>query len=170
MTLESLPDVYIDTDVAVNAIISDMENTAASRAALETLLKSENVVHFSIILRMEYAQAIRNLASRGQLPTELRKGFHLDNWSDPVVRTQWMQYGMGQLDTLINDLPTVVELPVSGTIISQASEYMARYALRSQDAVHLATALHYEIPVFWTCDDHFSRVDDLVIEIIREAA
>jgi predicted nucleic acid-binding protein len=44
---------------------------------------------------------------------------------------------------------------------------MAEYSLGSLDVVHLAMALHYEIPVFWTCDDHFERVEEIYGEIIH---
>jgi predicted nucleic acid-binding protein len=170
VTINTQPDIYVDTDLIVNANIRGLSHSEASRRALGAVLHSESLVHFSIILRMEYIQAIRNLALRSQLPQEVRQEFNLDNWENDGVRQRWMDYGLQQLESLIADLPAVVELPLTSSIVYGAAEYMTRYGLRSQDAVHLATALHYEIPVFWTCDDHFARVDDLSVEIIRDEA
>lgn len=71
------------------------------------------------------------------------------------------------LEQYIASLPRAAELPLDRTILDRSVQYMAQYSLGSLDAAHLATAAHYEIPVFWTCDDHFGRVDDVFVEIIR---
>jgi predicted nucleic acid-binding protein len=79
-----------------------------------------------------------------------------------------MHYWRDELERFIATLPYCVELTLNVQIHNNCFDLMARYALRSLDAVHLATALRYEIPVFWTCDDHFERVNDLYVEVIRD--
>ena len=100
----------------------------------------------------------------------MHSAFNLDDWGTSTVRYRWMRYWRDELERFIATLPYCLELTLDTEIQRNCFDLMARYALRSLDAVHLATALHYEIPVFWTCDDHFSRVEDLAVEVIRDTA
>nr|AMP54447.1 PIN domain protein [uncultured bacterium] len=79
-----------------------------------------------------------------------------------------MRFWRDELDRLLDSLPETVELPLTPEVTRRCFDLMARYALRSQDAVHLATAIYYEIPIFWTCDDHFQRIEEIYVEIIRD--
>jgi predicted nucleic acid-binding protein len=168
LPFNSPPDVFLDTDLVVNAVIHGLQNSESCRLACSRLLTSGSRVFYSQVLRIEYMQAIRRLATKRQLPTYLYDEFELSRWSERDVRERWMFSGFDQLRAFLGAFPMSVELALNDVIVREALGLMGRYSLGSLDAVHLATALHYEIPVFWTCDDHFQWVDDLVVEIIRE--
>jgi predicted nucleic acid-binding protein len=162
--------VYLDTDVLVNCVYPDMPDAGASQRAVQLLRETQSRVFLSAITAMEYAQAFRSLATRGTASRAVILEFELGRWNEASIRHRWMTFWRDELERFRRSLPDCVELPITPEINHQSFDLVARYALRSQDAVHLATALHYEIPVFWTCDDHFSRVDELHVAIIRDGA
>lgn len=169
MILAAQPtDVYLDSDLVVNAVVEGLANHEACLQACARLKSAQRQVYFSQILRIEYYQAFRGLATKNQLPGPIYEEFSLDQWSQRDVRRRWMEHGRKQLGLFLRWLPSPTELPLDASVIDHSVTVMARYALRSLDAVHITTALHYEIPVFWTCDDHFLRVDDLAVDIIRD--
>ena len=51
----------------------------------------------------------------------------------------------------------VAVLDVSAQVIDRATELRARYALKTPDAIHLATALESSAAEFWTADAALSR-------------
>ena len=160
-------DVYLDTSFVVNAVFQVLPGSISCIEATDEIRDNQSIVYTSELLRLEYAQALRRLATRRRLPRHLHKRHELDRWAIGSVRYQWLVYGFSELDKYLGTLPIVYELPYDNALMIPTTRFMAEYALGSLDAIHLATALHYEIPVFWTCDDHFQRADDLHIEIIR---
>jgi predicted nucleic acid-binding protein len=113
-------------------------------------------------------QAVRTIATQDRAPAHVIEAYDLKNWWDQTIRKAWLEHCWSLLNEYLESLPVVVELPITRSEIDFAVELMARFALRSQDAIHLATALHYQIPVFWTCDEHFRRVNDIFVEVIRD--
>ncbi len=164
-----LSDVYLDTAFVVNALFGHESGESASARGLAELVSSGGTAYFSEILRVEYFQALRRLATRGRVSTSTLDSFSLQRWNEAEVRRRWLRLGHKELDRFISHLPESVEIPLNRQIIEESVDLMATYALGSLDAVHLATALHYQIPFVWTCDDHFERVDDPFVEIIRDA-
>jgi predicted nucleic acid-binding protein len=163
-------DVYLDTDVLVNLAYTELPNSAACFQACQFLAESGSIVYLSVLSHTEFAQAFRILATRQHVAPHLIDEFDLRSWSKREVRERWLGYWYAEFQSIVASFPEAVHLPVGRAIVQQSVDVMARYALRSQDAIHLATALHYEIPVFWTCDKHFQRVDGIYVEVIREAA
>jgi predicted nucleic acid-binding protein len=49
-------------------------------------------------------------------------------------------------------------LSISDAVFSQATELRARHGLKTPDALHLATALHYGCTELWTNDDRLNKV------------
>jgi predicted nucleic acid-binding protein len=105
--------------------------------------------------------------TKRRLPQEFHERFELDRWADASIRHRWLEYGLSELESYLPGLPTVIEPPYTTHLFHATATCMAEYSLGSLDVVHLAMALHYEIPVFWTCDDHFERVEEIYGEIIH---
>jgi predicted nucleic acid-binding protein len=160
-------DVFLDTSFIVNAVFQNLPGSSACIRATDKVILNQSVIYCSELLRLEYAQALRRLATKRRLPQEFHVRFELDRWADANIRHRWLEYGLSELESYLRGLPTVIELPYTTHLFRATATYMAEYSLGSLDAVHLATALHYEIPVFWTCDDHFDRVDEIYVEIIH---
>ncbi len=60
----------------------------------------------------------------------------------------------------------VAVLDVSSKVIDRATELRARYAFKSPDAIHLATAIEYAASEFWTADAGLARCTDVVVTVL----
>ena len=60
----------------------------------------------------------------------------------------------------------VAVLDVSAQVIDRATELRARYALKTPDAIHLATALESSAAEFWTADAALSRCTDIAVTVL----
>lgn len=169
MISDAVPrDVFLETSFVVNAVFGQLSDSEACREASRQLRDESSVIYSSTLMRLEFAQSLRRLATFRQLPRDLHDQFELDSWSRADVRHRWMDYGTSQVEAYLQSYATVTDLPVTQQILTQSRYFMAEYALRSLDAAHLATAIDFQIPVFWTCDDHFERVREITVEIIRD--
>jgi predicted nucleic acid-binding protein len=168
---EEPPDVsYLDTSVIVAATISGLPNGGASAAFCSSLVVQRKSVAISRIVWLELAQSLRNLASRpGQLPPDLFVRFQLDQWQvSPLVRHRWMRFGVAQFEELMARFVELFEIPFDDAVWRRSVGIMATDGLQSHDAVHVATARVFGVPQFVTLDDHFNRVRDLDVWLIRD--
>lgn len=163
-------DVYLDTSVIVNAIIGGMHHSESCLQFCYQLAQAESHVYFSRIVRLEFSQALRNLASRAQLPEDLRSTYGLDDWYNYMVRERWLQFGVSQFADFLRHFSDVTELPFSRAIWEHSVKVMAFTNLQSHDAIHIATARRYRISHFAACDSDFQRVDGLKILLIRDGS
>src|SRR4051812_49135320 len=136
MVVRLLPrDIYLDTSIVVAAIVPGTPNARVSRDFFQGLLERNTRIHFSQILRIEVAQAIRNLASRrGQLPLRTQRRYRLDEWeSNEAVRRRWMTDCAHQFEEFLSQFIfeeflsqfiEVFELPFSITIWERGIELM----------------------------------------------
>ena len=170
MLAQFLPrDIYLDTSVVVAATIVSSPLSAAGNAFCAALEIHRSRIYFSQVLRLEFSQAVRNLATRrAQLPDEVRRQHQLDHWdTSDAVRHHWMQFGIAQLEGILNSFE-VIELPFETEIWERSVEIMALNQLKSLDAVHVATARAYGLRHFATLDDDFNRIVDLRVWLIRD--
>jgi predicted nucleic acid-binding protein len=167
---DSVPrDVFLDTSFVVNAVFGQLTDSLVCREASRKLRDESTSVYSSMLMRLEFAQSLRRLATLRQLPGDLHNQFELDSWNRVEVRHRWMDYGIAQLESYLQSFSVVTDLPVTPEILAQFRNFMAEYALGSPDAAHLATGVDFQIPTFWTCDDHFDRVTELSVDIIRSS-
>ncbi len=153
----------------IAAMIAGLPHSGACSRFCGRLAADNSHVFFSQIARLEIAEAVRKLATRAQLPEDLRREYQLDQWAtDPLIRQQWMAFGMAQFATLISKFYRVSELPFRIRMWRRSVQIMGRYALGSHDAVHVATALQNGIEIFATSDRHFSRVSALDVWLIHD--
>lgn len=161
---------YVDTSVAVAAIVPGIPHSAASAAFCDGLAAQHSSVYFSQIVRLELSQAVRNLATRpGQVPFDMWSNFPLAQWgASPLVRQRWLEFGSRQFESLIRRFALAVEIPFDVSIWHDSVGVMAAYGLRSLDAIHVATARRQGLRHLATLDDDFRRVRDLDVWLLRD--
>lgn len=172
MSQEPTPpsDAYLDTNVIISAIIAGSDNARACREFCARLADGRSRVYFSRIVRLEVSQAILKLATKpNRLVATLREQFELDAWdTDIEVRERWMEHGAREFERLRDEFFQVYEFPFQERVWRRSLGLMARYRLQSHDAIHAATALELGVTQFVTSDDHFLRVDELDVHLIRD--
>lgn len=161
-------DLYIDTSIVVDALFDDLPNAATAVALLRRLQTGGTQFYTSQVTRLEVGEAVRRLATRQQLSQSLHDAYGLDRFLDePEVRERWMHHARGEFERLIARL-RIYELPFDNLIWRRSLDLIAAYNLRGNDAAHAATALEYGVPVFATNDDHFLRVRELDVLLVRD--
>lgn len=163
--------MYLDSSVIVASIFVGSPHSEAADEFLQHLIIHGSTVYFSELVRFEYAQAIRNLATRRNLlPAAQREQFNLDRWEgDLFVRTHWLSYADAKLNMLIDQFAGSYEGPFQRDLWNRILSLMAYYDLKSYDAVHLATAQHHGIAHFATCDRHFAAINGLSLFLVRDS-
>lgn len=162
--------VYLDTSLVTAAIIAGIPHSVASAEFCRRLAVEGRPVFFSQILRLEITQAFMNLVNRpGQLPADIQEEFGLAAWNENfLVREGWLRFCIAQLEDFLGQFEEVFELPFTPSIWRRSVGIMALDRLRSHDAIHVATAREYGIISFVTGDDHFLRISDLEVLLIRD--
>lgn len=163
-------DVLLDTGLVVAAINVGSLNSASGRGFADQLVAERTRVHFSQILRLELTEALRKFATiPRRVADTVRRDFQLDHWERSVfVRRRWMRFGVQEFDALLARFDEVNELPFDQSIWLQSITVMTDERLRSHDAIHVATAREYRVPCIATTDDHFLRVNDLDVRLLRD--
>ncbi len=163
-------DIYLDTSVIVAAIVAGSTNHTSSADLCARLAADGGRVFFSTIVRLELSQAIRKLATKSErLDPEIRRQFRLERWeTDFMVRQRWMRYGIQEFERLLSSFAEVIEIPFRRNIWRNSIDVMIDSFLQSHDAVQVATARNYGLRLFVTTDDHFARVGDLDVVLIRD--
>jgi predicted nucleic acid-binding protein len=164
-------DVYLDTSIVLTALLPGLAHSGPGLQFCEQLARQGSTVYFSQLLRLEIAQALRNVATRSpaQLSVHLRQQFQLDPWSAREdVRRGWMTYGRGQLEAFIQQFVEVIELPFDRATWEHSIDLMCRYQLKSYDAVHVARAEQYGLQHVATTDREYLVVQSPRIWLIRD--
>ncbi len=176
MTGRDLPsDVYLDSSLVVAAIVRGSDHSRASADFCAQLAERGSRVYFSQVLRLELAEAVRRLAAdpkrAARLPPDLRREYQLGQWGTNLfVRQRWMDFGVQQLDALLDRFAEAFELPFRPKVWRSSLAVIVDHQLRSLDAIHVATAREYRIRHLATTDDDFSRVTDLRVWLLRDPA
>jgi predicted nucleic acid-binding protein len=148
-----------------------MPDSIASAQFCTELSARRSRIYFSFLLRIELAQALRNLVTRNQLPVDTRQRFQLDQWQTNVlIRQRWFVDGIRQFEALLGLFSEWYEIEADIRIWRRSLEIMALHQLRAHDAIHVATSLKAGVRDFATCGDHFRRVDELNLWLMRDAS
>jgi predicted nucleic acid-binding protein len=117
-------------------------------------------------------ESIRKLATiPGRIPATIYRPFDLDRWERDVnVRRRWFEFGVHESAALLDSFVRIVELPYDEAIWFRSIPIMSDERLRSHDAIHVATAREYGVPCIATTDEHFLRINDLDVRLIRDDA
>lgn len=81
-----------------------------------------------------------------------------------------MQQGIQRFDVFRDSFDDLYELGFTETIWLKSVSIMSDDQLQSHDAIHVATTREYGVPCIATTDDHFLRIDDLDVQLIRDAS
>jgi predicted nucleic acid-binding protein len=163
-------DVYLDSGVAIAATFPATLYAIGARDLCQRLIQQGATVYFSQILRLEFTEAVRKLATiQGRVPPEVRRQFRPDDWElDVAVRRRWLLFAVDRLESLLLRFANVYEIPFERSIWLRSVEIMAERQLRSHDAIHLATAYENRLTCVATTDDEFLKVPDLDVRLIRD--
>lgn len=164
-------DVFLDTSVVVASIFAGTPHADASRRFSAALATAKSRVYFSVVLRLEFAQALRKLVTKRQLPDTFREQFQLGEWDRNVlVRQRWYAEGARRLDAYFDQFAESFEVPLRPPVWRRSFELMALYGLAAHDAVQVATADQIAVRHFATGDEHFRRVDILTVRLVHDFA
>ena len=154
--------LFIDTNILVSYLFEfDWHHERCIRF-MRALHEEDTVLLVSSLTWVEFAQVITRSAFRQRLPLTIRQRFRLQRWELRSVRELYFADLLGALDSAMAQFRWV-EVDLTPEVRRRAVEYMARYALGSQDAVHLASAALAGVPDFASLDDVFRRVDGLLL-------
>ena len=100
----------------------------------------------------------------GKVIAELNQRISGDLYYSPMVRLEClvmpMRNGDSKLVELFTDyLDSLQILAYSSDLFDEAAQLRADHkSLKTPDAIHLATVLHYGCDEFWTNDDRLARI------------
>ena len=155
--------LYLDTNVVLDALIQTRPRHARVAALIRHLYESGlTTLYVSSLTWVEYGHIVVSEGLRALLPAETRDRFHLDAWDSSAVRAAYMADMVSKFEALLNQFPWV-ELPIGPGIRRHALELMPQYALKGNDAAHLASALQAEVYDLASFDKAFRKVDGLYL-------
>jgi predicted nucleic acid-binding protein len=132
--------LYLDTDILIAYLVSSDPNHLRAETFLLRLLEHGwTTVYVSPLSWTEYLHIVTMERVRATLPPPLHRAFRLSEWQQPSVRQTFMQTMLGLLDRLLDQFPAA-DISITRDTRRLATDYMIRYNLKSQDAMHLACA------------------------------
>lgn len=161
--------VYIDTSLVIAAILSGSANHVVARDYGRALSGAGSAIYFSQILRMELLQALRKIGTdpRG-MRGSVRREYRLQHWGRlESVREHWLRYGLAEFDRFLRQFRAAYEVAMTTDIVAEAVIGMARYNLKSNDAIHLATARSIGVEQLATLDADFAGIGEPAVAVIR---
>lgn len=132
--------LYVDTDILISHLVGSQPHHVRCRAFLERLAaEGRTTLYVSSLTWLELANAVTREGFRGALPSIVQQQYRLSNWQDASVRRTYIEAMLSNLDTLLAQFDWV-EIPLAPGVRILATTLMADFGLRSQDAIHLASA------------------------------
>ena len=161
--------VCLDTSVIAAYVIPSIAHHAACVQFCDELTRRSTQVYCSDILRIEFSDFWFRLPRTSHLNQSIIRQFRLGAWDrNALVRIQWMEEGVRQFEWFLDKFESVTEVPSAEPIWRASIGLMARYRLRSHDAIHVATALAAGVPDFASVDSDFRRVPTLRLHLLRD--
>lgn len=163
--------VYVDTSVLIGALHPGVPDSAACASFVEMLIRNKIRVYISLATRLDFGRAVRRLATKpDKLLPDLRGAYALDQWgSNPLVRHRWLSRELKLLESMLSQFSSATEIPLSYDIWRTSLDIIGADGLDATDALHVAAARAYEIPVFATCDRDFRSILNPIIHLVRDA-
>jgi len=163
--------VYLDTSVLIGALHPGIPDSAACASFVEMLLQSRTRVYVSLATRLDFGRAVRRLATKpDKLLPDLRSTYALDHWgTNPLVRHRWLTRELKLLDTLLGQFASATEIPLTHDLWRGSLDVMGADGLDATDALHVAAARAYGIPILATCDRDFRPIADPMIHLVQDS-
>lgn len=170
--LDSTDPAYLDTSIISFAMMEHTLFHSSSLAYCERLIAERVVVMIAEIHTIEILQALVAIGNDPkQVQGSIRRQYRLHRWGDEEhVRRRWLNDGFQRYQAFLKRFASVVFLEVTGPVRLTTVEYMARFKLKSADAMHLALANAAQATVLVTADRDYEAAagQTLVrIDIIR---
>jgi uncharacterized protein len=89
----------------------------------------------------------------------------------PLVILECLVYPFKQNDAVLQErfeqfFQTVTVLSLDEEVFRKAGLQRAKFSTKTPDALHLATAEHYDCTQLWTNDDRLKSVSSLVVNVL----
>jgi predicted nucleic acid-binding protein len=153
------PLIYWDTTFALSVRI-DTERFHAECVAFRNRLDAEGVV--SVVSDFVYDELAFVLMKRSLLAEARRVG---KRWMDiHNEHPEFLATVYHEIQTIKTDLEVAtLKLTVSDAVTDKAFQLMRNFHLLPTDAYHSAVALDAGVNTFASLDEHFLRVDDIIV-------
>jgi predicted nucleic acid-binding protein len=90
----------------------------------------------------------------------------LQHWGTRTdVRERWLRHGLHLFEQLIDQFSRAFVIPLNDAIIDRGVTLMARYHLKSYDAIHVASAIEAGLSDIAATDGDFARVTEITVHL-----
>lgn len=137
------PSVYLDTSFVVATMMRGTVHHEVTTAFYDELIAQGSTIYFSTLLRAELLQSFVAIGNNPRSLTQAtRRLYRLQHWGrDEAVRQTWLNTGLQQFESFLNQFTAVNEIILDAETIASSTEVMARFQLKSYDAIHVASAV-----------------------------
>jgi len=155
------PRLYVDTNVYLAHVVTAHPQHERASALFEHLARpSLTTLYLSSVLWTGFARAVGHPQIVRLLPASTKQQFGLHRWGVFRVQRDYRRYMLARFEDLLGAFGWR-EIPFTRPVRLQALEYLDRYYLDSNDAIHLASAAALGIRDFASFDKAFRPVDGL---------
>lgn len=151
-----------DTCFVVEALVAGQPLHRPARAFLERIAEAESVLYFNEILELELRDSSVQIALKQRSTKHVRRRLHdrrerprvvrvmeraVASWNEILDALRWVRVSLDEVSDLYPDL-------------------MKRFGLRSNDAVHAATALYADLRHLVTLDSDLAAVPEEYLDLL----
>jgi predicted nucleic acid-binding protein len=155
--------LYLDTNVCIAYLVGSHPHNVPARVLFRRLAECGLTTLFvSSLSWLEFAHVVARQEFLDHLPEDWRRRYRLTRWQDASVRRQYLEALVRHLADLLDEFEWV-ELPLTPDVRTAAIDYLKRYAIDAQDAVHLASATLAGVQDLASFDRRLRHIDDLYL-------
>jgi predicted nucleic acid-binding protein len=153
--------LYLDTDFVIAALIDTEPHHARCSGFLKHVADLRLTrLYVSSLWWLEFIDTVTRQQWRDRLPPGVQQQFQLHHWQQSLVRQHYVQWMVGRLEEILAPFEWA-EVSINRSIRTLAVQYMGEYALRGQDATHLAAMAYAGVYDLASLDEKFRKVDGL---------